>query len=53
MDYETLIKILERIQKIEQTQEQMFAALRTLIRDIHYVPNAPEPVKLSVIKPTH
>lgn len=45
--------LLERIQKIEKTQEQIFAALRTLIRDLNYIPGDTKPPQLTVIKPTH
>ena len=45
--------LLERIQRIEESQFRTEAMLRTLIRDLNYVPDVPEPVKLSVIKPTH
>ena len=52
--------LLERIQRIEQTQEkiaktqeQIFATLRTLIRDMNYVPDVPQAPNLSVIKTTH
>ena len=52
--------LLERIQRIEQTQEkiaktqeQIFATLRTLIRDMNYVPNVPQAPNLTVMRPTH
>lgn len=45
--------LLERIQRIEETQYKILATLMTLIKDLNYVPDVPDPVKLSVIKPTH
>ena len=45
--------LLERIQRIEESQYRTEAMLRTLIRDLNYVPDMPQPTKLSVIKPTH
>ena len=44
--------LLERIQRIEKTQEQILATLRTFIRELNYIPNETKP-NLSIIKPTH
>jgi hypothetical protein len=44
--------LLERIQRIEKTQEQILATLRTFIRELNYIQNETKP-NLSVIKPTH
>ena len=44
--------LLERIQRIEKTQEQILATLRTFIRELNYIQNETKP-NLSIIKPTH
>jgi hypothetical protein len=45
--------LLERIQRIEASQYRTEAMLRTLIRDLNYVPDMPQPANLTIIKPTH
>lgn len=45
--------ILERIQRIEASQFRTEAMLRTLIRDLHYIPDTVQAPQLSVIKTTH
>ena len=45
--------LLERIQRIEASQYRTEAILRNLYRDLHDIPDMPQPTKLSVIKPTH
>ena len=44
--------LLERIQRIEKTQEQILATLRTFIRELTYIQNETKP-NLTIIKPTH
>ena len=53
MDDKTLEILLERIQKIEASQFRVEAMLRTLIRELNYVPDVPQAPNLSVIKTTH
>jgi hypothetical protein len=53
MDDKTLEITLERLQRIEASQFRTEAMLRTLIRDINYVPDVPQAPNLSVIKTTH
>jgi hypothetical protein len=53
MDDKTLEIALERLQRIEASQFRTEAMLRTLIRDINYVPDVPQAPNLSVIKTTH
>jgi hypothetical protein len=45
--------MLERIQRIEASQFRTEAMLRTLIRDLNYIPDAQQTPQLSVIKTTH
>ena len=45
--------LLERIQRIEESQFRTEAMLRTLIRDLNYIPSDTKPPQLTVIKPTH
>jgi hypothetical protein len=45
--------LLERIQRIEASQFRTEAMLRTLIRDLNYVPDVPQAPNLSVLKTTH
>ena len=45
--------LLERIQRIEASQLRTEAMLRTIIRDLNYIPGDTKPPQLSVIKPTH
>lgn len=45
--------MLERIQRIEASQFRTEAMLRTLIRDMNYIPDALQAPNLSVIKTTH
>jgi hypothetical protein len=45
--------LLERIQRIEASQFRVEAMLRTVIRDLNYVPDEPQVPKLSVMRPTH
>ena len=45
--------VLERIQKIEASQLRVEAMLRTIIRDLNFVPDVPQAPNLSVIKTTH
>jgi len=45
--------LLERIQRIEASQFRTEAMLRTLIRDLNYVPDVPQAPNLSVMRPTH
>jgi hypothetical protein len=45
--------LLERIQKIEASQLRVEAMLRTIIRDLNYVPDVPQAPNLSVMRPTH
>jgi hypothetical protein len=45
--------ILQRIQKIEASQLRTEAMLRTIIRDLNYIPDVPQAPNLSVMRPTH
>ena len=45
--------ILERIQKIEASQLRVEAMLRSIIRDLNFIPDVPQAPNLSVIKTTH
>jgi hypothetical protein len=45
--------LLERIQRIEASQFRTEAMLRTLIRDLNYIPDVPQAPNLSVMRPTH
>jgi len=45
--------LLERIQRIEASQLRTEAMLRTVIRDLNYVPDVPQAPNLSVMRPTH
>ena len=45
--------LLERIQKIEASQFRTEAMLRTLIRDMNYIPDVPQAPNLTVMRPTH
>lgn len=45
--------LLARIQKIEASQLRTEAMLRTLIRDMNYIPDVPQAPNLTVMRPTH
>jgi hypothetical protein len=45
--------LLERIQRIEASQFRVEAMLRTVIRDLNYIPDVPQAPNLSVMRPTH
>lgn len=45
--------LLARIQKIEASQLRVEAMLRTIIRDLNYVPDVPQAPNLTVMRPTH
>lgn len=45
--------MLERIQRIEASQYRTEAMLRTIIRDLSFIPDMPQAPNLSVIKTTH
>jgi hypothetical protein len=53
MDAQTIEIILERMQRMEASQFRTEAMLRTLIRDLNYIPDVPQAPKLSVMRPTH
>ena len=45
--------LLERIQRIEASQYRTEAILRNLYRDLHDIPDMPQPANLTIIKSTH
>jgi hypothetical protein len=45
--------LLERIQRIESAIYRLEAMMRTIIRDMNHIPDAPQAPNLSVIKTTH
>ena len=45
--------ILERIQKIEASQLRVEAMLRSIIRDLNFIPDVPQAPNLTVMRPTH